>query len=118
VIVLSAGVVVTPTTLTTNVGVNDSFTVALSSIPTGAVDITFTRSIGSESLLQFPVGIGPASASKTVTFAADATALIPQVVLVVGQPSASGVQYTITGEVSSATDTIYDGLGVVTITVN
>jgi hypothetical protein len=114
----SAGVVVAPTTLTTNVGVNDFFTVALSSILTGIVDVTFTRSDGAESLLQFPAGTGPVSASKTVTFAADATALTPQPVLVVGQPSASGVQYTITGEVSSATDTIYDGLGVVTITVN
>ena len=118
VIALSAGVVVTPATLTTNVSTNDSFTVALSSVPTGSVDVTFTSSDGAEGLLQFPGGTGPVTASKTLTFAADATALTPQTLLVFGRPSAIGARYSIIGVVSSSTDTIYDGLGVEEITVN
>lgn len=94
--------------LTTEGGITDSFTVALTSIPSAPVTINLS------------VTLNPAEATvtSTLTFLADASALTPQIVTVTGQDDAAldgNVAFTVTGTASGA-DPNYTGLPSFTVT--
>jgi hypothetical protein len=94
--------------LTTEGGITDTFTVALTSIPSATVTITL-------SVTQNPA---EATVTPTLTFLANASALTPQTVTVTGQDDAlldGNVAFTVTGTASGA-DPNYTGLTPFTVT--